>query len=242
MLEAIALAPAITMIDLTVAYWACLVLGGGLLVISALSGAHTHADMDVAGAHVDFDADVGGAEMDFDVDAGGVDADFDADVSTDADLTGHADADVGHVSGLASWFSIRFLIFFVAVFGAVGVVLTHLTGLGRGFVFGLALVGGVAVGECVHKLFLYLRRTSGDSAPRPQDYVNKLARVTIVIRPGKKGQISLQVRDARRFVPALARRSDAQFTQGCEVFVVAYRGGIAEVVSCEDYEQLRNKH
>ena len=61
---------------------------------------------------------------------------------------------------------------------------------------------GVAVGECVHKLFLYLRLTSGDSAPRPQDYVNKLARVTIMIRPGKKGQISLQVRDARRFVPA----------------------------------------
>ena len=170
MFEATVLAPAITMIDLTVVYWACLVLGGGLLAISALAGTHADADVDVAGAGVDFDADVGGADVDFDVDAGGVGADFDADIDgAHADFAGHADTDVGHVSGLASWFSIRFLIFFVAVFGAVGVVLTHLTGLGRGLVFGVAMVGGIAVGQCVHKLFLYLRRTSGDSAPRPQD-------------------------------------------------------------------------
>lgn len=217
----------LAVLDATTAYWVCLIVGGGLLLISALAGGDTDADLDV--------------------DTGGIDADFDADVAAEAggdfsgDIEAHHATDIPYASALASWFSLRFVVFFAAVFGAVGVVLTHLTEIGRGLVLGIALAAGFALGQAVQHLFLQLRRSSGNSTTRPQDYVNKLARVTIAVSGPKKGQVSLQVRDARRFVPAVAKQDAAAFEIGAEVVVVGYRAGIAEVISRDEYEVLTRK-
>ncbi|MCP4594280.1 MAG: hypothetical protein GY842_26420 [bacterium] len=231
MLEpSLAMLVAVTL-ELTTVYWACLVLGGGVLLISAFGGGHHDADLDVGG-HVDLDACT--ADVDFDID---VDAAMHADVGPAGDVASTADAAESALS-LASWLSIRFAVFFVATFGAVGVVLTHMTTMGRGVVLAFALASGGAVGQGVHQAFRYLRRTSGNSAPQPRDYVHKLARVTIPIADAKKGEIALQVRDARRHVPAVARTSHVAFAAGDEVVVVGYRAGIAEVVSPDEYEAL----
>ena len=65
-----------------------------------------------------------------------------------------------------------------------------------------------------------------------------LARVTIAFTQPDKGEIALQVRSAKRFVPAVAKRSGVSFERGDEVVVVSYRGGVAEVLSRDDFTQL----
>jgi membrane protein implicated in regulation of membrane protease activity len=209
---------------LTAIYWACLVAGGGLLLFSLLAGGdHGNVDVD-AHAGLDFHAD------------GGIDT-----LHADA---GHAD--VGHAAhdhpaaGLSTWFSIRFMVFFVAVFGAVGVVLTHLTGAPTSTTFAVALAAGAVIGQAVHHLFRAIRRTAGNSTPQPQDYVNKLARVTIAVEPPQVGEVALQVRQGERFVPATAADAHTRFNIGDEVVVVTYRGGIAQVVSKEQFEPSRS--
>lgn len=203
---------------MTTIYWICAILGGGLLVISTMTG----GDADVGG-HVDADFDV-------DVDAG--------DVSIEH--AGHLDAASAGAMSLSAWLSMRFVVFFMAVFGIVGLGLTYLTesGVSAGLTLGIALVAGVCVGQIVHQFVRAVQRNSGDSTPRPQDYVNKLARVNIAFSAPDKGEVALQVRGTKRYVPAVAKRSEAAFARGDDVVVVSYRGGVAEVVSREDFEQL----
>jgi membrane protein implicated in regulation of membrane protease activity len=194
---------------MTTVYWICLIVGGGLLLISTVMGGHGHAD-----AH--------------------------GDVSMDSGMDAHTDAVHGHAGSLAGWFSIRFVVFFLAVFGMIGVALSLLTKLGGAAVLASALGGGLLVGQCVHQLMRSLHRNSGDSTTQPGDYVNKLGRVTIRIEPPQKGEVAVQIAQGERFLPALSRRADRAFRVGEQVAVVAYRGGIAEVVSREEFEFLKN--
>jgi membrane protein implicated in regulation of membrane protease activity len=218
------------------AYWICLIVGGGLLVLSLIAG-HGHHDVDTDAAtgldvHPQGDTDAG--------DAADHPGDFHVD-TLHADL-GHADA--GHVdtvhghaeaaSHISTWLSIRFAVFFLAVFGAVGVILTHMTTTSPQLTLGLAVAGGALVGQAVHHLFRLIRRTSGDSTPQLGDYVNRLARVTIGIKPPEQGEVVLHVRGGEHYVPAVSGRG---FTVGDEVVVVSYRAGVAEVVSRTEYEQ-----
>jgi len=209
---------------LTTVYWVCLIVGGGLVAVSALGGGDADADVDV-----DVDVDV---SLDAEVDA-----DFEADFEADVDVAGAAEGAHAGAAALSTWFSLRFLIFAVAVFGAVGVILTHMTGTGAKLVLAVALAGGLAVGQIVHQAMRAIRRSSGDSTPQPRDYVNKLARVTIAIRPPDKGEICLQVAGGQRYIAAVSQRRDAEFGIGDEVVVVAYRAGIAEVISRAQHEE-----
>ena len=84
---------------LQMVYIICLIVGGGLLMISTFLG----GDSDVAA-----DADV---EMDFD-------ADVDVEVEADAHVEGADVAATGSLS-LANWFSMRFVVYFMAAFGLV---------------------------------------------------------------------------------------------------------------------------
>jgi hypothetical protein len=92
----------------------------------------------------------------------------------------------------------------------------------------------------VHQLLRALQRHAGNSTPQPQDYVNRLGRVTIGINGGAAGEVALQVRGGERYVPAVASGADARFAVGDEVVVVAYRSGVAEVVSRPEYERTRS--
>lgn len=200
---------AVSLPELTTLYWVCLIVGGGLLLISSVAG-------------------------------GDADAGFDADLDVDIDVDADVDVDTGHIhaSALASWFSIQFAVFFLAMFGVVGVTMTHLTQRTSGVVLTIALSAGLLVGQGVHQLMRKLRRSSGDSTPQTDDYVNKLARVTITVANEKKGEIALRVGRSDRFIPALSRHSHDTFSADQQVGVVAYRDGVAEVVSRKEFEFL----
>ncbi len=255
MLATLALLAAADLSGMVAIYWVCLIVGGGLLLVSMIGGLeHASADVDAAGA---LDTDVSGVHdglgdsLGAHADAGGADISADA---TDAAHAGDADfsAGAGHVGAaghvitaahghqfeLAKWFSIRFMVFFLAAFGAFGVILTYFTATGRGPTLVIAIIAGVLVGQGVHHLLRTIRRTSGDSTPQPLDYVNKLGRVTIGIVYPQKGEVMLNVRGSERFVPAVTAIPEKKYAVGDEVVVVAYRSGIAEVVSQVEYRSL----
>ncbi len=191
-------------------YWGALILGGGLLLVSVLGGlGQHHADVDAGGA-----------------------ADAHAGVEADS---GHFDGSIHHAvhggtAALSTWLSLRFVVFFLAMFGAAGVILTYLTPLTRWLVCALALVAGLAVGQSVHQLFRLIRRTSGDSTPRAADYVDQPARVAVTIVPPHAGEVALLVRGTERYVPAVAAERGPPLEVGDEVLVVGYHDGVARVV------------
>ncbi len=244
---------------LTTIYWACGIFGMGLLLVSVIGG-HHDTDADVSGVdfHGDMDVDFHG---DVDVDFHGdvvpdIHVDADVDVAPDLDVdvdaahgaAGHEVMDgVGHVetiasdaSSLSSWLSIRFVVFFLASFGAVGVVLTTLTSAGSTMTFIVSFVTAVVLGQGVHHIFRKVQKASGNSTPGIADYVHQIGRVTIPVTHSQKGEIAISVRGGQRYVPATSSHPDAAFNAGDEVAVVDYSGGIAEVISRKEYEFLNS--
>ena len=210
---------------LTTLYWICLIVGGGLLLVGVVAGHH---------GDVGTDAGVG---MDMDV---SVHADVGADVATDAHFDGgHPDGGHPHAGALAGWLSVQFVVFFMAMFGLVGVVLTHLTQQTWGMGLTYALIAGLVVGQGVHQVLRKLRQSCCDSTPQAEDYVDKPARVTVTVQGSRQGEVALYVGRAERFIPAVAKRSDQTFSPGQQVGVVAYRDGVGEIVSREEYEFLK---
>lgn len=203
---------------LATAYVVCLVVGGGLLAISTILGGDADGGLDAA-ADVGVDLD---ADLDLDLDSGAADA-------------AHAAAD-GVGLSLATWFSVQFVVYFVAVFGLIGTVLTYLSDYGQATIFALAVGGGLVMGQGVHQLMRLLRRTSGNTATSTADYINKTARVKMAIAPPNRGEVAIPIRGGTRFVPAVARRNDDRFEPGDQVVVVAFRNGTAEVMSRKEYE------
>lgn len=193
-------------------YWIGLIVGGGSLLFSTVLGGH--AD---------------GAASD------GLDVDAQVDTESGFD---HAHGHPAGAGSLSSWLSLRFAIFFLAVFGLIGLTLTWLSDLAASTVLVVALVAGIGVGQFVHHILRHLRRTETDSSPRVSDYVNKLGRVTVSVQPPRMGEVALRVGRSDRYVPAASQRKDQSFKPGDVVAVVAYRDGVAEVISREEYEFL----
>lgn len=179
---------------------------------------------------------VGGGLMVMSLMGGDADADLDVDLDVDVSLDGDAHAGHVDVGSLATWFSMQFVVFFCAMFGLIGVTMTSLSDQESNMVLALATGGGLAVGQVAHQTLRYLRSTSGSSTPQPRDYINKTARVTIAVGPKKKGEVALRVGRSERYIAALSKRPDANFKPGDKVAVVAYHGGVAEIVSQEEHE------
>lgn len=205
---------AIAQVDsaLTTIYWVALVVGGGLLLISTFAGGDTDVDVD--------------ADLDLDLDT-------DIDLDTDA---GHAHAGHAVTGSLATWFSTQFVVFFLAMFGVVGVVLTYTTDQTWPVTLSLAVVGGVLIGQGAHQVLRAIKKTSGDSTPDASDYVNKLGRVTIPVAGKSIGQIMMRIGQTDRYVTARAQHETDAFAVGDAVGVVGYQNGVAEIVSRKEYE------
>ncbi len=213
-------------------YWACAVVGIGLLLVSFLGGLQ-HGGIDL---HADADGmpDVHG--------------DIPTDVHAAGGMDTHADAALGHhgaghhaaPSTMATWFSIRFCIFFIAVFGAVGVILTQMTESAPSTALAVSLASGLIVGQAVHRLFRRISQTSGNSTPLVEDYVNQIGRVTVAVSHDRVGEVAVSVRGCQRYLPATAKRTDASFQIGEEIAVVDYNGGVAVIVPRKEFEFLKD--
>ena len=193
---------------LSAAYLVCLIVGGGLLVISTVFGGDS--------SDTGLDGDVSGGDLDFDVDV--------------SDSAVHSDPSV---LALTRWFSMQFVIYGVATFGLVGTVLTYVSGLEARAALVVSVAAGVVIGQLAHHAMHYIRRTGGNSAVQPQDYLDRMGRVSVVIGPDGPGEVAVQVRGVERFVPAMAASAEARFAAGQTVRVVAFRAGSVEVVATD---------
>ncbi len=216
-------------------YIICLILGGGLLVISTVLGGDTHSGADVG---LDVHGDVGaGFGPDLHTDTA-------LDGAPDAAPAGAHDADLSHDhaghGGLAlmRWFSITFLVYFLAVFGLVGTVLTYLSDFGAPLVLIAALIAGAVVGQSVHQLLRLLRRSSGDSTVSTSEYLYQTGTVSAAIAPPGVGEVSVKVRGSTRFVPAVARHPHDRFNRGDAAVIVAVRDGTAELITPKEHAFL----
>ena len=54
-------------------------------------------------------------------------------------------------------------------------------------------------------------------------------------------QCLVKLRNAERFIPAVTRRPQTSFKVGDQAFIIAYRGGIAEVVSKKEFDFITYK-
>jgi membrane protein implicated in regulation of membrane protease activity len=161
------------------------------------------------------------------------DFDLDADIDLDADLDG-LDAAGGPLDAVLSFLSFRAVAFFAAFFGLAGLLLTWVDA-------GTVLTVILAVGVGFFAFWLngmlmrYLKRSSSDSSIRDRHIEGSPATVTIPIRPGHRGRVTVDVRGQRLVFTAApyVEHDDAVFEVGDSVVVVEVDKGTAKIANLD---------
>lgn len=187
---------------MTAFYLFCLIVGGGLLLVSLLGW--------------DSDADV--------------DTDLDFDAEADADQPGGFDSDAGW--GLAREFlSVRGLIYLLAGVGATGLLLEAFTDAPATLTALFALMTGILAAVAAGALYGWVRHSESGTVPRGHDHLVGLpARVVLPVVAGQRGKVCL--RSGGREIELLARlygRDDADCPRGTTVVIVDIEGDTALV-------------
>jgi hypothetical protein len=147
----------------------------------------------------------------------------------DADATVTDLGDSGEF--LLGIFSTRNLTFFLAAFGASGLLLTWLdihplvTGV-------VASALGLTALFMVHGVFLWLRRSdSSVDALAERDFEGAIARVVLPIAPGSRGQVACVIAGSEMYLTAtLADEVRVPLAIGQEVIILSTEGGVARVM------------
>lgn len=224
------------------AYIFCLVLGGGILLVSVLGDllGDVGGDMDVGGGDVDFQLEAGhfdAPELDaghLDLDAGHLDVDA-GHLDVDA---GHLDADAhaAHATHATKILSLRTLIYALFGFGAVGTILSFLGPGGFLSTFAFAVVGGLLSGAVVTSTFNWLKRTDTGAQISDAAYIGLSGTVTLPMAPGSPGAVTVERGQRRISLRALphATASGADPSAWKSVVVVDMEGGVARVAPLEE--------
>lgn len=192
-------------------YVGCLIVGGGLVLLSFFSDHDSDADVDV-----DVDADV---DVDFDGDVGHLDA---------GDLGPHG---VGMADALwLPFLSLRFWIFFGAFFGLTGTLFSAFSLASWKPTLGVSLGVGFVTGYFVSWLVRKLRSEKVDSNIDPtRDYVGKRGDVLLDIVPGDPGMVRVEAKGISVDLPAELDDDEPPLERGEQVVVLAYQGGKLKV-------------
>lgn len=182
------------------------VVGGGLIVISALGGLGGHGDVDHAGA-------------DHDLDHHGVETSKD-----------HP-TDMGD-----SWIpfiSLRFWTYFFGVMGLCGLLLTLFRASAEPTTGILSGVAGLACGIGAFSFYRWAKKTEPDSQVREQDMLGNEANLVVAVRPGQLGKVRMTVRG--EIIDMLAASHDGtEIEAGTDVVVVGIEGNQAQIVRRTD--------
>ena len=243
------------------AYLFCLIVGGGLVFVSLISGlGETDADLDAdadadvggdVGADMDADlgADVGGADFDvaagdfdvddlpFDFDLDGADIDADADIDAESGSGGLTEYEVSRQKRFNPFVSLKFWTFTAAFFGLTG---TLFEGLGLWSsptgIFVLSLGIGLSMGTAMAYLIHIADQGAGKGLSE-RDYLGASADVRLPIRPDKAGKIRVRVRG--RIIDMRAELADDEeaLEMNDKCFVIGIEEETAQVISAAAVEQ-----
>ena len=198
-------------------YLFCLIVGGGLLAFT-LFGADADGgdslELDHGG---DFELDAGADAVDIDH-AGG------AEHSGEVQLHGGWDP-------VRDFLSIRSLFYFLAGFGATGLLLDVLTAASTPVALLWAIATGLVAALLAGSIYGWLRRSESGAVSREHDYlVGKPARVVLPVVAGRRGKVRLL--SGEREVVLLARLysgDDPDCARGSTVVIVEIEGDTALV-------------
>lgn len=169
---------------------------------------------------------------------GDFDTDFDVDTSldldTDMDLDGLEAASGSPLDAILSFLSFRALAFFAAFFGLAGLLLTWID---AGTVLTIILAAGIGFFAfwLNGMLLRYLKASSSDSSIRDRHIEGSPATVTIPIRPGHRGRVTVDVRGQRLVFTAApyVEHDDAVFEVGDSVVIVEVDNGTAKIANLD---------
>ena len=174
---------------------------------------------------------LGGGEGDLDQD---VDLEADADVELEAGID--ADTDGPDGGDLASWLpflSLRFWTYFTAFFGLSGVLLSTLTEWGGTAVATAAVGVGFTTGFGVATFMRLLAKTQTDSGIGSRDMIGAEGVVLLPVRVGDIGKIRVQIKGD--VIDLIARvDGDEPLDVGAEVMIVAFEENTATVIPREE--------
>lgn len=193
-------------------YIVAAIVGGGLLLASALTGGHGHdADHDFSHDH-----DVASH-----------------DASTDHDASHEAGTD------WAMWLpflSLRFWTYALATFGLIGWSSEALTTTPSPTILMVSIIAGVVIGSAVATVMRYLMRANFDSAARSADLLGVTGKVTVPVQSAAEGKVRLTVKGDTIDFLALSN-DDRSFPSGEEVVVVAVENDRLRVIPRSDLFQ-----
>lgn len=191
------------------AYIVAAIVGGGLILFSALAGMGAHADV--------------GGDMSHDV--GGHDAGHSHDGGHDSD----------HDTG-AVWLpflSLRFWTYAVGTFGLIGTILSLTKASIEPMTLIIAASTGVFMGTVAAYLVRFLSRTESTSSVGDKDFLGAIAKVSVPIG-ALPGKVRTTVKGDIIDMVALGENGET-FGQGEEVMIVGIEGNSARVVRKADY-------
>jgi len=165
-----------------------------------------------------------------DVDAD-LDVDFDADVEV-GDAVGGAGLGGGIAAAVLSLLSFRSIVFFLAFFGATGLILTALS-TGSVIALVLAVALGLFAASLNNRVFRYLKTSSIGMDVSDRVLSGAVGRVTIPISVPSKGRITCEVEGQTINLTAVPfdAKERGEFEVGETVVVVEVHEGTARVSS-----------
>ena len=198
-------------------YLFCLIVGGGLLAFTLFG-----SDAD-GGDSLDSDH---GADFELHADAEAVALDHAGSADHDGGLEPH-----GGWDPVRDFLSIRSLFYFLAGFGATGLLLDVLTTASTPVALAWAIATGLIAAFFAGSIYGWLRRSESGAVSREHDYlVGKPARVVLPVVAGRRGKVRLL--SGEREVVLLARLysgDDPDCARGSTVVIVEIEGDTALV-------------
>lgn len=161
---------------------------------------------------------------------GDVDADFDVDVDADLETSGGIGG--GIAAAALSLLSFRSIVFFLAFFGATGLILTALS-VANVTALVLAIALGFFAAALNNRVFRYLKSSSVGIDVSDRALSGVLGRVTVPISVASKGRITCEVEGQTINLTAVPfdAHEDGEFGVGESVVVVEVSRGTARVSS-----------
>ena len=195
------------------------------MLLSALGGV-LHGE--VPGGHdVDFDAD---HQIDFEHDI----------ASTDVDHSGielsHDALDVGFGAGdfWLAFVSMRFVTYFVGIFGIFGLLLTWFSNLGPTGVALFSALTALVLGYGGALLFRYLKVEGETSGVTEHDYIGALGLALVAIKGAQPGKVRVSIKGDTLDLIALSE-GEKEIAKGEEIVIVGLEGNQVRVAPKADY-------
>ncbi len=202
-----------------------LIVGGGLVLFSALGGAMGHGDVSAAG---DVPHDLGGHDGPGHSEA--------AMHNTDAQGPGH-DLREGLSGAGTLWLpflSFRFWTYALATFGAIGLALTLLKAAAEPMAGLIAAGAGLGLGWVAAYAVQALSRPDSNSAAAQEDFLGALGRMTVATRAGAPGKVRTTVKGD--VIDMVAQSEDGtDIAAGDEVLIVGFEGDRVRVARKDQF-------